>query len=322
AETKNMNPENSFVEILHTLYQTESYKKLVVLRHFQSSLRSFNDDYNDLVQVSLLINDSAFLKQIMPVDKLASRQDYFSIVTRFFLHFTHSSQSLADHCRILYRRYYEQDGIFTDYQIKIENTFQDPLSQFMKRLRHFCAHIEIPKLILNSKWTKETGFVTKMIIDKEHLQNHCKDWTAKARDFMSITEEIEVHSLITDYYKKVTLFYSWFFQRLEEIHKVDLDYVNNQETLARRTYGIYLDKNLVSVAEQIKKGEINSEAIFGIIPFDNIEISEITKSHTDPEERINAFLKFAEENYGNLTSDSKEKIRKIYTASATSHNSN
>ncbi|PJZ47487.1 hypothetical protein CH362_18955 [Leptospira saintgironsiae] len=315
-----MNPKNSFVEILQNLYQTESYKKLVVLRHFQSSLQSFRDDYMELAQVVGFTKDPIFLRQIMPLDQRPKMERYFVNVTRSFLHFAHSGQSLADHCRLLHRRYYDQEGIFSDYQKKIDDTFQDPISHFMKRLRHFCAHIEVPNLKLHTKWTKETGVVIRMIIDKDHLQDRCKDWTTPAREFMNATEEIDVLSVSTDYYNKVTNFYSWFFQRLEEIHKADRDYVHEQERLARRTYGKHLGESLLSVAEQVVTGQMYPDAILTHIPFESVEIGEIINAHADPGERFDAFIKFAEENYGSVDDAYKKKIRDIYIAGATSHN--
>lgn len=151
-----------------------------------------------------------------------------------------AAETLVSHSRALYKRLCKRDGLFLDYQSKIDTDFtNDPLSGFIQEFRNYFLHDQPPKLTFITTYVcygDEWKPVRKVCILLSHLYEK-KDWKGRSRVFLeSLTEDLDILALAESYKLKVAIFQDWFRNRLIEIFREDLKLLEEKQANLRKLY--------------------------------------------------------------------------------------
>lgn len=150
-------------------------------------------------------------------------------IARLLHNFVAAALSLVDHTRVLYRQLYEPHREITEYQDKVtESLAQEPVVQFVIKLRQMAQHYRLPSLTYQTEMSDvEDGVVGTtriwLSLSTEDLRQF-DGWNAPAKALIhQAGPTIDLRSVITEYSARVTAFYDWFDQRQREVHGIGPD---------------------------------------------------------------------------------------------------
>ena len=148
----------------------------------------------------------------------------------FLLHnFVAAAQSLVDHTRVLYRQLYEPQGKLPEYPEEVQKRFaNDPLSQFVIRLRQMAQHYRLPSIANHTQISNISGGRAGSVIIEIRLKTEdlrqFDSWNAPAKQFMEEAgPTINVRNMVQKYFEHVVDFYEWFSQKQKDVHGVGPD---------------------------------------------------------------------------------------------------
>lgn len=217
-----MKQGKSIVQLDKALRQTAEFAITDEIRSFSRSIELFDGNYRELRDLLLFfedINKSIYLEQD---GNDIERRRLLREIVRFMHNYVAAAMSLIEHSRIHYRKLYERNQLFPEYQKKVDAVFKDdPLSCFVKDLRQFFQHYALPGISLQMNWTKATGIMERTVrlslVDLKGFK-----WSSTAKQFFTAqTEDIDLLKLTNAYHEKVTAFYQWFQRRQEQLHATD-----------------------------------------------------------------------------------------------------
>lgn len=143
----------------------------------------------------------------------------------FLLHnFVAAAKSLIDHTRVLHRQLYEEDDAIPDYQQQIEERFaEDPLTQFMIKLREFVQHYQLPMVGLSVESGEIQDGVSKNMkiwtrLDVDDLYRF-DGWNRPAKKYLEEAgDTLDLRVIVGEYFNHVVAFYEWFEMAQRQIH--------------------------------------------------------------------------------------------------------
>ncbi|MDD2524073.1 MAG: hypothetical protein PHT81_04420 [Endomicrobiaceae bacterium] len=214
------------------------YKNTQRINQFNYTKYIFDKNYYELIECLSTYCDGQDAVSMMDVNKRHKMNSYQKEILRHTHNFVASVQSLIDHSRNLYKNI---ESVFTDYPNKIETTFtNNPLTQFVICLRQFFQHYKIPYISASLRFdSTQVDFEKKILLNKNDLLEF-DSWKSSAKEYLnSHKDNIDLYQTIKDYYIHITDFYHWFYNRLNEIYKNDIEKVNNKYTEYKKgTYEI------------------------------------------------------------------------------------
>ncbi len=152
-------------------------------------------------------------------------------IIRMTHNFVASAMSLVDHTRIFYKKSYEKNDRFPDYQAKIDDTFtNDNLVQFVHCLRQYCQHYRSPNISVEESWNQGDQRPKRSIKLLKRDLNTFSGWNSKAKNYlMGEDEKIDLISVIDIYKDKILNFHSWLRKRQGEIHAAEFKVLRDKE---------------------------------------------------------------------------------------------
>lgn len=144
-------------------------------------------------------------------------------IARLIHNFVASAQTLIDHTRRLYNSCYKETGTFPTYQDRVDSSFaNDPISRFVKGMRNFFEHYEVPPIQFSSEHSIGHRSSTRILLPVSGLKKF-KGWHVLAAKYIE-TEgaAVDLRFVIDKYAATVREFYNWFYEQLSEIHAADL----------------------------------------------------------------------------------------------------
>jgi hypothetical protein len=152
---------------------------------------------------------------------------FFKYITRLLHNYLAGAMTLVDHCRILIRDFYAAEKyaeFVAEYELKKTEYFvENPLHQFIQRLRNYILHVALP--IVGSTMNLN-DLTSHLIIQYSSLKESFK-WGPYAGIFLESRQDTgELEELITEYYNLVISFYDWFHNRQMEVHAVEIAELN------------------------------------------------------------------------------------------------
>ncbi len=148
--------------------------------------------------------------------------DAIQELSRRLHNFVAAAVSLIEHTENLHNDLYNRNRVFQDYWLERRREFdEDPLAQFVEKLRNYCAHFAVAVPIYQirmERGTEGSQPSTDMftLLKVSDLRRYPK-WNAKARAFMDGKETIDLVEVIDQYTDKVKSFYDWYWQRQQEV---------------------------------------------------------------------------------------------------------
>ena len=155
-------------------------------------------------------------------------------ISRLLNNFLSAAKALIDHTRVFVADVYEDHPFYNEYNQEIKEKFSNQeQSAFIQGLRNYSLHKKIP--IIGAKLdlgTMGQNTITHSIhLDKKSLQQW-DGWNKTAKLFIEKqNEHIDLKNIVTDYHQLIRVFYDWFYGRIKEIHKDELDELEKQRSL-------------------------------------------------------------------------------------------
>ena len=227
------------VELGEEIQQLSGYKLFYQdLKGLDISVYIFNRNYTDLTNIIAFITKDprgAMLHSDQNRDKLEAFG--YDVICRIH-NYVAAAKSLVDHTHNLYRKLYEGNNLFPDYQARIDADFKhDPLSKFVQDLRRYCQHYKSPLIMFTTTFDRDWHPIRTISIPLTNLQAF-KDWSVPAKKYLStIQEKVDVLEVATAYRDKVMAFHSWFRKRQLEIHADELKRLDDKKNELRSLMG-------------------------------------------------------------------------------------
>jgi hypothetical protein len=194
----------------------------------------FNRNYNEFQRLLMIYGTPQAILQFFDDEK----RDEFHIINnelnRCFHNYVASSQTLAEHTRIIIRESYKNSEFMNEYQERVDYSFKcNPVSVFIKDLRNFTLHYSLPITLPQVEFsqdlkTKRQTASSKAVLQKDSLLHDYK-WDSISRHYLDgFSEEIDLMGVINQHHEIFLSFYEWLFNRLKEIHAPELNWLENE----------------------------------------------------------------------------------------------
>ena len=227
-------PENDFATWEERDAAVDSVRTLpgwevkITLERFSISVYIFQGNYSDLLEPITRFKKAETFIELHDVRNADDLEFFFKYVTRLVHNFLAAAMTLVDHCRILVRDFYAAEKyaeFVAEYELKKTEYFvENPLHQFIQRLRNYILHVALP--IVGSTMNLN-NFTSHLIIQYSSLKESSFKWGHYAGIFLEGKQETgELEELITEYYNLVISFYDWFHNRQMEVHAEELNELN------------------------------------------------------------------------------------------------
>ncbi|MCM2131960.1 hypothetical protein [Larsenimonas rhizosphaerae] len=205
----------------------EARDRINLLRHFDYSLKLFENNYQELLSViDFLCDEKVGLELFSVINRWKLNEVLFHL--GFKLHnYVCAAKSLIDHARVLYRRVYEEKVLkFKDYEEEVRARFEkDALSKFVEFLRSYCQHEKLPFINASMEFDSqsEEGFVFNVYLDSSELLKSSSIKSLPKSFIKQKGDNINLRNVVNDYHFKVTDFYRWVKIKQQEIHNEDFE---------------------------------------------------------------------------------------------------
>jgi hypothetical protein len=279
-------------ELMDQILAMPEYKLRQDLLGLNTSIYIFDTNYTELRRIIEFLTDDPNGQLLTAAENRDRLHNVQVDVLRRLHNFVAATQSLIDHTRRLHTKLYSESGTFPEYQDQVEARFvNDPLSQFVQRLRQYCQHYKAPDIgIKVSVRRTERGFDERRVVflGLDNLREF-DGWNAPAKLYMDdLPEEVDVLEVVTQYRDKVIEFYRWFQSRQLEIHASDLARFEAKQTqLALLNLEWNVNACLNNKSDMPFRGE---EIYIGILS--SQELEELERIPTSSPERLSRAIEF------------------------------
>jgi hypothetical protein len=177
----------------------------------------FDGNYRELKQILVVLTETLY--GIVMRDQLNSAIEDLS---RRLHNFVAAAVSLIEHTENLHNDLYARSGVFQDYWQERSRVFtDDPMAQFVKQLRNYCAHfaVVVPihqiRIVMGTS-SQEPSTDQFTLLKVSDLRRYNK-WSVKAKVFMDGKDTIDLVEVVDRYTDKVNRFYTWYWRRQQEV---------------------------------------------------------------------------------------------------------
>lgn len=277
------------LEIQQDLLRMPEWARLSQIRQFQLSIEIFQRNADELLRFLGRLKTGPMAVHLWSLENRTTLEQALREVARLLLNLVASSFSLVDHARAFYTRNYAEHESLRDYPAEVRRRFADvPLCQFVQGLRNYFIHRRIPNVLSRVTLRQGEHPESAMLLAKQELQEG--EWNVVARQYLeSAPAEIDLLAVVSEYVRRVTDFYNWFFSRLNDVHAAELAAVAEKQDQLRRAVGEAAGHHLaiaIKIGQQIKTRPEN----FFLEFMDNETRSRICEANQEPEQRANALL--------------------------------
>jgi hypothetical protein len=285
----------SMGQLMDEILAMPEYKLRQDLLGFNISIYIFDTNYTELRRIIEFLTDDPNGQLLTAARNQDMLHNVQIDVLRRLHNFVASTQSLIDHTRRIHDKLYGDSGIFPEYKAQVDARFvNDPLSQFVQRLRQYCQHYKAPDIgIKVSVQGAEGGFVERRVVflGLGNLREF-DGWNTPAKLYMNgLPEEVDVLGVVTQYRDKVIEFYRWFQFRQLEIHASELARFEAKQTeLALLKLEWNVNACLNNKSDMPFRGE---EIYIGILSSQELEELEKISSHSP--ERLSRAIELVEQ---------------------------
>lgn len=186
-------------------------------------LRNHVNGYRDLNSNKSFI-DRNFLNKL-------ELQNFLNEAQRLIHNYVTSTQSLIDHQRRHQKKLADIKDAFSEYQNEIDSRFiKDPLSNFIGQLRNYYNHYAIATISSNKVLDGMTNELSaKLEISLDDIKKTSFDWNQYSKIYLNSSDgQTELLTLFEEYHEKVLAFQKWYKNRLEDIFRQEIEFVESR----------------------------------------------------------------------------------------------
>ena len=199
------------------------------MNQFRSSRTLFQRNFEELVTLLDYLCAPKVAFSYSPVEQKWLWYAGMQEVVRLLHNFVSAALSLVDHTRVLYRELYEPSGHLSEYEAKVATEFaQDPLTQFVIKLRQMAQHYRLPSLQNHTEMSGiRNGLASEVRIQLRLATEDLRQfdgWNAPSKKFLETAgAHIDLRRVVADYHDHVVAFYEWFEHGQQAIHGIGPD---------------------------------------------------------------------------------------------------
>jgi hypothetical protein len=197
-----------------------STTQYILQRNFQDLKNAieYYEDNDDLIYQKNREKLDGFLKEFL----------------RLLHNYLASVNALKNHSYAIGDRYDQE--LKESYSSELSNRGLDKIGSFLKELRDFTQHKDLPPVSAMTEFSQEDGLDRSLTVDKEELLER-DDWNQLSRDYMEGYDEmIDLSETIEEYHDGIMELFEWFKQRIIDHFPEEVEeYGNIEEEFFERT---------------------------------------------------------------------------------------
>lgn len=282
------------------------YTRLMALN---TSIYILDQNHKELYTLIVELTSDERHRELFLVENREALHRVSLDVVRRMHNFLSAALSLREHALGMFNKYYRDHGLMPEYRDRVRKEFgEDPLAQFMIKLRVFFQHYQSPHMNYVTAWDEEGNAQRRAaIIRKEDLVEF-DDWNEYSKQFVeSIELGVDILDVAGRYRVKVLEFYKWFQLRQSEIHSEELEKFGKKEAeLQRVQVEDRLERYTVAPSD-----ERNTERglFFGI--FTASEFIELEELGNEAKRRASRSVQLLEKHFP-ISEHMKEQVGDLY----------
>jgi DNA repair exonuclease SbcCD ATPase subunit len=158
---------------------------------------------------------------------------YINEVVRYFHNYLAGAVSLLDHTRVFIEDTRQEADFTGEYKQRMDRDFTHALlPNFMRDLRHYMLHRELPFALAELNFSAEGGDMelnSAIRLDVTKLRDW-QGWSESGRKFLdTLDDKVRLSSVINEYASVITGFNRWFGLRQSELHQAALRHLEKLE---------------------------------------------------------------------------------------------
>lgn len=145
-------------------------------------------------------------------------------ISRLLHNFLAAASTLVDHTRKTMTAYASVPEVQASYNQKKQALVESPLQIFVKDLRNYTLHKQLPVAGITTTFTRDPQsdsftVCAEVYLDSAQLNDWPK-WTSLAQQYLSAAPpQLSVRTVVNDYYDLVTTLYTWLETCLTTHHQ-------------------------------------------------------------------------------------------------------
>jgi len=146
-------------------------------------------------------------------------------ISRLLHNFLASASTLVDHTRkMITVSYASAPDVQKAYNAEKQVLVDSPLQHFVKDLRNYTVHQQLPVTGINTQFTKESSsdrftVSAEAYLDSGQLKGW-QNWTTLSQQYLATAPaQISVRTVVEDYYALVNRLYTWLQTCLKRYHQ-------------------------------------------------------------------------------------------------------
>lgn len=170
-------------------------------------------------------------KKITAAPNAANAQAQLLEFGRLLLNYLSASIALVDHC-FSYMNHHAEEDLKRDLDADIRAAADDPLSRFVKDLRHVCLHCFFPMLTI----VRERG-ADRVVFRRSELLDEYDNWSSGAREYLEGGGDyLEVLPTLRCHRDLVMVFRRRLWHAVHRAHKADFEAIEATQDEMREIY--------------------------------------------------------------------------------------
>ncbi len=219
---ENENP----LALMKQIEATEGWKIMARIHTHSISYHVFNGNYEELSRALKAYHDPEFGLTLWEVKNTAKLDLFQKEIIRLVHNYVASAKSLVEHTRNFVREHYSNSKFEKEYLSKVNETFHDPFSEFVIKLRDFTLHNGLPTIFSDLHLERGRPVEFRILLDVISLRKW-KRWSRKSKEYLkTLRPQVELDLVVEEYKSKVAEFYEWFGKEVQELHSKEFAQTN------------------------------------------------------------------------------------------------
>lgn len=222
-----------YKELEAKIASSEGWRAARQIELFDISLYIFRQNLVELSGKLNLFQESEIGIQLLDERRRKDLNLYQQDVIRLLHNFLAAAMTLVDHTRIHVRDLYAGTNLEKLVHERIKVQFLDsPLARFVKGLRNYSLHKELPLTSAHFHWQQDKEFIFSIKLVTARLREW-DGWKGPARTYLDgLKGDPDLKTIIDDYAKLIIDFHNWFREEQRMLHKTAFEETNRlQEEL-------------------------------------------------------------------------------------------
>jgi len=206
-----------------------------IIQSMQINYILFRRNFEELERLQNQFNQPLIFQELALETEKAQEivQDVILEFTRLLHNFLAAAKMLVDVTRTWVKKEFEGKDFFDSYQDEITKRFINNIhAKFLGDLRNFTLHRTLPLAMPELRMQKVSEHELKSSLGIVLLKNHLLEWDewsdlGRMEIQMAIEEEeIDIQSILNQYFKNVTEFTQWLFWQVKDLFGKEISQIN------------------------------------------------------------------------------------------------